>query len=391
MNKFILTICLLFSSLRLLADDVIVLRNGDIIQGVVTEVLANEIKYRKASNPNGPIYTEPKASVLSIRYANGEIDKFGEGNNSSVMEPQDGGVSIKTAVPGEDNESQKAQYAIIPKLNVKTSNKKAKEFFPIMAFTDSSVISTKELTIIIDPTAVEFYDGGWKVKMGYAIQIVNKTNSPIYIDRANSFRRFNDLSTQSYFNNQQTSVSHGNSSGGGLGVGIGPVGIGLGGSSGSSYTENYGTDRFLIIGPKSKANLVDYKYIRLSEKKAKFKTISDIEYWGFNLNKDLVAPVTEGEVKEYSEIDTPYSNKYFISYATDSEFINSYSLNFELYAKYIVGAKIKKDKWAMSLPDGDSGQSDVATSRMVSEIQNTIPDFWTNSLVIIGTVGGKYD
>ena len=260
-----------------------------------------------------------------------------------------------------------------------------------MAFSDSSIISTKELTIGIDPTAVEFYDGGWKVKMGYSIVIINKTDHPIYIDRANCFRRFNDLTTQSYFNNQQTTVSHGNNSGGGIGMGIGAVGIGIGGSSGSTYSEKYGVDRFLTIGPKSHANLIDYKYIRLSEKKAKFKTVSDIEYWGFYLNKNIVEPIKIGEIKEFSESETPYSNKYYITYSTDPEFKNSIALEFELYAKYIVGAKIKKDKWAMSLPYGDSGQSDIATSRMVSEIQKTIPDFWTNSLVIIGTVGGKYE
>lgn len=106
----------------------------------------------------------------------------------------------------------------------------------------------------------------------------------------------------------------------------------------------------------------------MSEKKAKFKTVSDIEYWGFNLNKNMVTPVTEGEVKDYSESDSPYSNKYFITYSTDPEFKNSFTLDFELYTKYIVGAKIKQNKWAMSLPDGDSGQSSIATSRMVSEI-----------------------
>ncbi len=389
MNRFTLTLMLLLSSIPMIADDIIILRNGDIIEGIVTEVLTNEIKFRKTSNLNGPTYSEPKASVLSIKYENGEIDKFDEPNTSST-DANGSSPSISKGLPMEDNESNKAQYAVLPRLNIKTSNKKAKEFFPIMAFSDSSVISTKELTIVIDPNAVEFYDGGWKVKMGYTIQIVNKTDHPIYIDRANSFRRFNDLSTQSYFNNQQTTVSHGNNSGGGIGLGIGSVGIGIGGSSSSIYSENYSVDRFLTIGPRSKANLVDYKYIRLSEKRAKFKTVSDIEYWGFNLDKDIFEPIKEGEVKEYSESDTPYSNNYFITYSTDSDFKNCYTIDFELYAKYLVGAKIKKDKWAMSLPDGDSGQSSVATSRMVEEIKNTIPDFWTNSLVIIGTVGGKY-
>ena len=376
----------------MMANDVIVLRGGDIIEGIVTEVQTTEIKYKKFSDSSGPTYSMPKTSILSIRYSNGKVEKFDESELSiNVSSNGNDNSSVIRADAANDNESYKAQYNIIPKLNIKNSNKKSKEFFPIMAFSDSSIISTKELTIGIAPTAVEFYDGGWKVKMGYSIVIINKTDNPIYIDRANCFRRFNDMTTQSYFNNQQTTVSHGNNSGGGIGMGIGAVGIGIGGSSGSTYSEKYGVDRFLTIGPKSKANLIDYKYIRLSEKKAKFKTVSDIEYWGFNLNKNIVEPIKIGEIKEFSESETPYSNKYYITYSTDPEFKNSIALEFELYAKYIVGAKIKKDKWAMSLPYGDSGQSDIATSRMVSEIQKTIPDFWTNSLVIIGTVGGKYE
>lgn len=107
--------------------------------------------------------------------------------------------------------------------------------------------------------------------MGYSILIINKTDNPIYIDRANCFRRFNDMDTKSYFDNKITTVSHGNSSGGGIGVGLGPVGLGLGGSSSSSYSENYGMDRILVIGPNSKANLTNYEYIRLSEKKLSLK------------------------------------------------------------------------------------------------------------------------
>ena len=386
--RIIIAFLLLLSVTSTMAD-VLVLRNGDIIECTVIEVQTEDIKYKKKSNPNGPTYTQSKASVLSIKYDNGEIDKFDESSSSN----RDRGThnpTIIAAIPAEDNESTKKQYEVLPRFNTKTSNKNSKKFFPIMAFTDSSVISTKELTIVIDPTAVEYYDGGWKVKMGYSIQIVNKTDYPIYIDRANSFRRFNDLTTQSYFDNKQTTVSHGNNSGGGIGLGVGPIGVGIGGGSGSTYSENYGVDRILVIGPRSKANLVDYKYVRLSEKKAKFKTIADIEYWGFNLNKKNVGQVKEGEIIEYSEADTPYSNKYYLTYSTDSEFRYCNKLEFELYAKYIVGAQIKQNKWAMSLPDGDTGQSSVATSRMVSEIQNTIPDFWSNSLVIIGTVGGEY-
>ncbi len=368
---------LVATGISLFADDVIVLRNGDIINGTVTEVLPDVVKYRKASNPNGPVYSASKAEVLSVKYANGEIDKFETSESTPQKNTSNSGTKIIKASPAADNQDELSRYATLPRLNLKSSNKVSKEFFPIMAFTDSSVISTNELAIMISPQAVEYYDGGWKVKVGYSILIVNKTDQPIYIDRANCFRRFNDYDTKCYFDNKQTTVTHGNSSGGGIGFGAGPIGIGIGGGSSSSHSENYGVDRFLVIGPKSKANLVDYNYIRLSEKKAKFKTVSDIEYWGFNLTTE--DRVNQGGVKEYNEQTTPYRNRYFITYSTDQNFNNVYSTEFELYAKYLVGANMKQNKWAMLSPE----------ARIVEEYKKTIPDFWTDSFSIIGVMG-KY-
>ncbi len=371
------TLLFYFFALSLFADDVIVFRNGDIVNAFVTEVSSNEIKYKKASNPDGPVYSENKGNILSIKYSNGEIDKFEDAKNTNTNTSSNT-TNSKTrtkANPAEDNEEQKAQYAELPRLNLKQSNKKSKDFFPIMAFTDSSVISTKDILIKIEPNAVEFYDGGWKVKIGYSLRIVNKSESPIYIDRANCFKRDCDYETKSFFDNKQYTVSNSDNSGFGIGVGLGAVGVGVGGSSGSTYSESHGVERILVIGPRSKANLVDYKYIRLSEKKAKFKTVSDIEYWGFDFLSG--EPIKQGEVKTYSESESPYSNKYYITYSTDPDFKNCYTIDFELYAKFIVGAKMKEAKWSMTNP----------TANIVGEIQKIVPDFYTKGWAIIGTPG----
>ena len=53
------------------AHDVIVLRNGDIINAHVSEITLTEIRYRAAENPLGPIITLAKRDVFSIDFANG--------------------------------------------------------------------------------------------------------------------------------------------------------------------------------------------------------------------------------------------------------------------------------------------------------------------------------
>lgn len=382
-KKLVLLLLSLVSCLSLFAEDVIVLRNGDVINAIVTEIVSDGIKYKKASNPNGPVYTIDKGSVLSIKYANGEIEKFEAPQfvNSKTNEGNSNSLNPIIAEPAEENKAEKEKYAKLPKLNLKASNKKSKTFFPIMAFTDSSVIVTKELAIVIQPKAVMFYDGGWKDKIGYRIEIINRTEQPIYIDRARSFRRYSDFTSTSYYSNQQTIVSHSDNTAVGLGVGLGPIGVGVGNSSGSTYSENYGIERFLIVGPKSTKSLMEYQYIRLSEKKAKFKLISDIEYWGFNfITSELSSEdyVNEGEVKTYDESNSPYSNKYSIVYSTDPEFKNSYVLKFELYARHIVGAKIKDSVWDMA----SFGQ------KMIKEMKKTVPDFY-DDFIIVG-MSGEY-
>lgn len=121
--------------------------------------------------------------------------------------------------------------------------------------------------------------------------------------------------------------------------------------------------------------MIDYEYIRLSETRAEFKTVSDIEYWGFDLKSD--SPIKLGEVKTYTEDNTPYSNQYYITYSTDPEFKKSYNFQFELYAKWLVGAKMEEAIWSNGSP----------TYRMVKEAQKTVPEFWTESLAIIGMPG----
>ena len=58
------------------AQDIITLKNGTEIIAQVLEVNINDVRYKKYSNLDGPIYTEPKRNILRIEYANGEKDEF---------------------------------------------------------------------------------------------------------------------------------------------------------------------------------------------------------------------------------------------------------------------------------------------------------------------------
>ena len=68
------------------ACDQIVLRSGDVIEAKVKEVGVNEIRYKKCDRPDGPDYTISKRDVLSIKYPNGEVERF----NSATTNPSYG-------------------------------------------------------------------------------------------------------------------------------------------------------------------------------------------------------------------------------------------------------------------------------------------------------------
>jgi hypothetical protein len=73
----------------LLAQDIIILKNGGEIKAKVIEVLPDTIKYKKWDNQEGPSYFESKANIVMIKYQNGTQDVF----NGQSMGASGGGSS----------------------------------------------------------------------------------------------------------------------------------------------------------------------------------------------------------------------------------------------------------------------------------------------------------
>lgn len=57
-------------------NDIIVLKNATRIDAIIVEVDDNVIRYRKASNPNGPLFSQKTSEIASVIYANGEVQTF---------------------------------------------------------------------------------------------------------------------------------------------------------------------------------------------------------------------------------------------------------------------------------------------------------------------------
>ncbi|MBO7603219.1 MAG: hypothetical protein J6S97_02255 [Bacteroidales bacterium] len=59
------------------AQDHIVTRSGEEINGKVLEVSSDFIRYKRADNPNGPVYVLDIENIRSIQYENGTFEDFG--------------------------------------------------------------------------------------------------------------------------------------------------------------------------------------------------------------------------------------------------------------------------------------------------------------------------
>lgn len=70
--------------------DQIVLRNGDVVDAKVKEVGVNEIRYKKCDRQDGPDYTISKRDVLSIKYSNGEVERFNASTQSNTNSSSSG-------------------------------------------------------------------------------------------------------------------------------------------------------------------------------------------------------------------------------------------------------------------------------------------------------------
>lgn len=79
------------------AQDLIVKKDGSVIQAKVTKIGTTEVEYKKWSNQDGPQYSIAVADILAINYQNGEKETFENvsagGNGQPAKSEADGQLS----------------------------------------------------------------------------------------------------------------------------------------------------------------------------------------------------------------------------------------------------------------------------------------------------------
>lgn len=93
---------LFLTSLALYSQDTIYTRRGEVINAKVEEVGIKNIKYKKASNSDGPLYTLGKSEITLIQYKNGSKDVFPV--PETIVEPEVTNITNTRSDESEDED-----------------------------------------------------------------------------------------------------------------------------------------------------------------------------------------------------------------------------------------------------------------------------------------------
>ena len=319
------------------AQDLIVKKDGSVIQAKVTKIGTSEVEYKKWSNQDGPQYSIAVADILAINYQNGEKETFenvgvgGTSSEVSINAPKE-----EKPIIASDNEKLINLYnnQVVQPEKPRFKDKLARRMFAVWGITDNSILSDSHISVCF--SKIYSYD----VVVGYAILVQNKSDETVYIDLANSFKISDKGISTPYYSNKTYTVNKSSGSGGSINVGAVANAIGVGGtvgtlasglnvgggtSSGATVTET--EERILTIPPHSSAKLPLAKVVNKKE-------ISEEpeHFW-----PSVVPNNMNIKLHEYKEICTQKNStsihRRIITYSTNPNFTTYKRLNIGIYLK----------------------------------------------------------
>ena len=381
------------------AQDLIVKKDGSVIQAKVTKIGTSEVEYKKWSNQNGPQYSIAVADILAINYQNGEKETFenvGAGNSQAAKSEANGQQSIVQVKPEDlSQEAKAANDALIAKYNEPVSydilEKHQKEIgvkkanrgiaclqaTPNSLFTDGNIEVTCEIGCLNKNNknspaewSLDYYQRNipYFVTNNPAIRfsIKNKTNQTIYLDLANTFYVSLGQSI-CYYIPSSTTNSHSSSGGGsinlgavtgalGLGGAVGTIanGVNVGGGSTNTTTNTTYSQRIVAIAPQSTINLTPQYLFCNNDKKLVEGLCYDLvstslasNSYDYCVYANFSSKLQSGQMKVgdnyvYSIDNSPVKLSFFVAYSKSEQCTDEHVLQSHYYLSYIFGNSLSK-------------------------------------------------
>lgn len=272
--KQLLVIMLLLCSMSIMAQDVIVKKDGSTIVCQVIEVTATDITYKKWSDLKGSNYVMDKSLAVSINYENGKKEDI------NAMPQQDNPVFTGSApasmsvYPSSAEDNQK----LVTEFNSRTLEYRGKpgksghSYLGILKAMDGSIMETQELKMDFSIKDLDYNVKTQTMGSVLVVNLFNKTNKTIYIDLANSFLINGDA--HPYYIPTAMSTGLGSTTGGSINAGAvagalgvsGPAGqlasgINVSGSNTSVSSTTMFSQRIVSIPPSASISLEHPQYI----------------------------------------------------------------------------------------------------------------------------------
>ncbi len=326
MSKVLSILLLFFFFRNVSAQDVIVKKDGSTILSKILEVNPSDIKYKKYSNLDGPVYTMQKAELLSINYKNGEREVF----NTDDVHNSTGQLSN---VSNEAFNQKWLDYTNNRNASYKEpqENKKAKWQYRILKFHHGSKVADNNVYITcgVSNGYYEKFSGRKALDSDITFELTNQSDNIIYLDLANCFFK-NGSNAEVYFKNTATQTSKEKNVGisvnagtitNALGVGgiVGNIanGINVGGNKGSSTGVTVFSQRIIALAPHSSYSFEKMNFYR-SENDSKY-----VKTEKYNVGSCV-------QFKEPQNINDCFSN-FVITYSTEEDFKTKNIMNIGIY------------------------------------------------------------
>lgn len=371
--KQLLVIMLLLCSMSIMAQDVIVKKDGSTIVCRVIEVTATDITYKKWSDLKGSNYVMDKSLAVSINYENGkkeDINAMPQQDNPVFTGSAPASMSVSPSL-AEDNQK------LVTEFNSRTLEYRGKPgksdcYLGILKATDGSIMETQELKMDFSIKEID-YNGQTKT-MGstLVVNLFNKTNKTIYIDLANSF--LINGNAHPYYIPTATSTGLGSTTGGSINAGAVAGALGVSGSAGklasginvggSNTSVNRTTvfsQRIVSIPPSASITLETPQYIYEFQRhengfKVDFKILSNLvkcqapflaQHNVLNDNGNYYT-IKKTKMKIGEVLDLPKPNaesmSVFITYSFEENVVNTSTMRSGFYLSQLVGCREKSYK-----------------------------------------------
>lgn len=374
MKRSLLSTAFAIITLVTFAQDMIVKKDGSIIQAKVSEIGTSEVKYKKWSNQDGPLYTIAKNDILAITYQNGEKETFEAVTTPSAEIEFSSQEAYLESDPDENNQGYIDFYnkTYEWKNGNNQTNKPAATAIAVFKAKTNSIFSNKDIEMWFEVCPIEYYLG--HRLFCYQIAVKNKTDKTIYIDNTQSYRTTSLGDSVCFYNDEakyNPSVKYSKS------IAIAPFStITLGDFLNQKGEVQKNTETF-SFNYRCKFSYVPYYY----------------EVLGYIGDKSITTKlrltkgdVSVGELKNFDDNDSPLNIAYSIAYSKDESCRIISRLNVYLYLSQLFG---KETKYVPAEPKNIDSYVNTYESGWMSGSGNTFTNLikgWSER-TILGAVG----